>query len=174
MTTAPPPLPTGLAPPVVAGLTTHDEDKASQAYVAAARDRNVIVTGGKVVSFSRDGLIQAALQVGQLKPGYVATDRRLVKAIRATFASGGAVVRLRPQGGHALLASTQGSQRLYLWFPTPQAMALLVVRAQITQGAAEALARGLIDYGDGRPINERALAAAFAASTAKGTPEVTG
>lgn len=158
------PLPTRLAPSTIAGLTAHDEDKASKAYIAAARDHNVIVGGGKVLSFSRDGLIQAALQVGQLRPGYVTTDRDVVKAITASFASGGAVDELRAQRGHELFGSTQGSQRLYLWFPTSQSMALLVVRAQITAGAAEALARGLIDYADGRPINERALAAAFAAS----------
>lgn len=171
-TAAPLPLPTQLAPSIVAGLTTHDEDKASKAYVEAGRDRDVIVGDGKVVSFSRDGLIQAALQVGQLKPGYVTTDVEVVDAITASFSSGGAVEPLRAQRGHELFASTQGSQRIYLWFPTTQSMALLVVRSQITEGAAEALARGLIDYGDGRPINERALAAAFAASSAPDT-EVT-
>lgn len=159
------PLPAQLAPPIVAGLATHVEDTASPAYVAAARDRNVIIADGKLLSFSRDGLIQAALQVDRLKPGYVTTDQKVVHAIRASFASGGAVVRLRLQGGHALFGSTQGSQRLYLWFPTPQSMALLVVRGQVTQGAAEALARGLIDYGDGRPINEAALAAAFSSAS---------
>jgi hypothetical protein len=49
-----------------------------------------------------------------------------------------------------------------VWFPTVKSMALLVVRAQINEGAAEALARALVDYGDGRDISEGALAAAFA------------
>jgi hypothetical protein len=40
-------------------------------------------------------------------------------------------------------------------------MALLVLRTQIPEGAAESLARALIDYGDGRRINEAALSAAF-------------
>jgi len=43
---------------------------------------------------------------------------------------------------------------------------MLVVRAEISEGAAEAMARGLIDYGDGGTINERALAAALAATPA--------
>ena len=161
---APMPLPSRLAPSIVAGMTTHPEDKATQAYIAAGRDRNVIVGDGKVFSFSHNGLIQAALQVGQLKAGYVTTDRKVVKAITASFGNGGAIAKLKPQGTHVLYGSTQGSQRLYLWFPTTQSMALLVVRSQITQGAAEALARGLIDYGDGLPINEPALEAAFATS----------
>jgi hypothetical protein len=42
-------------------------------------------------------------------------------------------------------------------------MALLIVRAEITEGAAEALARGLIRYGDGGTIDDAALSAAFAA-----------
>jgi transglutaminase-like putative cysteine protease len=163
-TSAPVPLPTRLAPSTVAGLTTHAEDKATQAYIAAGRDRNVIVGDGRVLSFSKDGLIQAALQVGELKAGYVSTDPKVVKAITATFKNEGSVVNLRPQDGHVLFASTQGSQRIYLWFPTTQSMALLVVRAQITQGASEALARALVDYGDGLPINDAALTAAFATS----------
>lgn len=171
-TAAPVPFPTRIAPSIVAGLTVHDEAKADQAYVAGARDRNVIVGFGKVVSFSRDGLIQAALQVGQFKPGYTSADRQVVKAITASLATGGAIARLRPEGGHALFGSTQGSERVFLWFPTTQSMALLVVRAQITQGAAEALARGLIDYGDGGTINETALAAAFATATGS-TPAAT-
>ncbi|HET6908094.1 MAG TPA: transglutaminase domain-containing protein [Mycobacteriales bacterium] len=162
--TAPVPMPTRLAPSVVAGLTTHAEDKATQAYVAAGRDKNVIVGNGEVLSFSRNGLIQAALQVGQLKTGYLTTDSKVVRAITASFNSGGLITKLRPQGTHVLYASTQGSQRLYLWFPTTQSMALLVVRSQITEGAAESLARALIDYGDGLPINETALTAAFATS----------
>ena len=51
---------------------------------------------------------------------------------------------------------------MYLWFPTVKAMAILVVRSEVTAGAAEALARSLIDYGDGQPINDAALGAAFA------------
>ncbi|HVT20326.1 MAG TPA: hypothetical protein VHE57_02905, partial [Mycobacteriales bacterium] len=127
-----------------------------------ARDRNVIVGDGKVVSFSSGGLIQAALQIGQFKPGYTSSDPQVVKAVTASLSDTATVKALRPQGGHALWGSTQGSQRVYLWFPTTQAMALLVVRGQITEGAAEALARSLIEYGDGGPIDETALAAAFA------------
>lgn len=167
-TTTPVPFPTRIAPSVVAGLSVHGEIKADRAYLADARDRNVIVGYGKVVSFSRGGLIQAALQVGQFKPGYTSTDRQVVDAITASLATGGTVVRLRPEGGHVLFASAQGSERLYLWFPTTQSMALLVVRAEITQGAAEALARALIDYGDGGTIDETALAAAFATAVPKG------
>jgi hypothetical protein len=43
---------------------------------------------------------------------------------------------------------------------------MLVVRAEISEGAAESMARGLIDYGDGGSINERALAAALASTPA--------
>lgn len=161
-TSAPVPFPTRIAPSVIAGLSVHDEIKADQAYLAGARDRNVIVGYGKVVSFSRNGLIQAALQVGQLKSGYTSTDPQVVDAITASLAAGGTVRPLRPEGRHVLFASTQGSERIYLWFPTTQSIALLVVRAEITQGAAEALARALIDYGDGGTIHETALAAAFA------------
>jgi hypothetical protein len=167
----PVPFPTRLAPSVVAGLTVQDEPKADRAYRAGARDREVIVGEGKVVSFSRDGLIEAALQVGQFKPGYVSTDGDLVKAVTESLGASGKVVRLRAEGQHQLFGSTQGSQRVYLWFPTAQSMALLVVRAQVTQGAAEALARALIHYGDGGTIDEAALAAAFARPS---TTEVTG
>jgi hypothetical protein len=161
---APVPFPTRIAPATVAGLTVHEETTAEQQYVAHAHDRNVIVGYGKVLSFSRGGLIQAALQVGQFKSGYTSADRQVVKAITASLSADATVQRLRPEGTHVLFASTQGSQRVYLWFPTTQSMALLVVRAEITQGAAEALARGLIDYGDGGTIDETALAAAFASS----------
>ncbi|HVT64265.1 MAG TPA: transglutaminase domain-containing protein [Mycobacteriales bacterium] len=158
---APVPFPTRIAPPVVAGLTVHDEPKADRAYTTGAKDRNVIVGRGKVVSFSGDGLIQAALQIGQFKPGYSTTDPQVVKAITASLATDATVQPLRREGAHELFGSTQGSQRIYLWFPTTQSMALLVVRAQITAGAAEALARALIDYGDGGTIQEAALKAAF-------------
>ena len=167
-TSSPVPFPTRLAPPVVAGLTVQEEPKAEEKYRAGTRDTDVIVGEGKVLSLSRNGMIEAALQVGQFKPGYASTDGELVKAITSSLATGGRVGRLRSEGGHQLFASTQGSQRVFLWFPTTQSMALLVVRSQITQGAAEALARALIRYGDGGTIDEPALAAAFAA------PEVTG
>jgi len=166
----PVPFPTRIAPSIVAGLTVHDEVKAEQEYASHARDRNVIVGYGKVLSFSRGGVIQAALQVGQFKAGYTSTDRQVVKAITASLSADASVVRLRPERAHVLFGSSQGSQRVYLWFPTTQSMALLVVRAQITQGAAEALARGLIDYGAGGTINETALAAAFATSLPPPSP----
>jgi hypothetical protein len=156
--------PSRIAPSLVAGLAVHDESKASAAYRRGLRDRNVIVTNGKVISFSRNGMIQAALQVAQLKPGYLTSDPAVVKALTDSLATGGLITRLRAQEGHQLYSSIQGSERIYLWFPTTQSMALLVVRAQITQGAAEALARALIHYGDGGTINETALAAAFAAT----------
>jgi hypothetical protein len=167
----PVPFPTRIAPPIVAGLTAHAEPEAEKSYAAGGRDRDVIVASGKVVSFSRGGLIQAALQVGQLKPGYRGTDPQVVKALTASLGSGGKITRLRSEGRHQLFGSTQGSQRVYLWFPTSQSMALLVVRAQITQGAAEAMARALVHYGDGGTIDEPALAAAFEAPTsAEATP----
>ena len=163
-TTAPVPFPTLLAPTEIAGLTTHLETKAVAALdQGAAKDRNIIVADGKVLSFSRNGLIQAALQVSQLKPGYVTTDRQVVSAVTASLAqNGGTVQTLKPQDGRTLYGSLQGSRRIYLWFPTSQSMAFLVLRAQITQGAAEAMARALIDYGVGKPIDETALTAAFA------------
>ena len=150
--------PTRLTPTIAAGLVAHEEPKAAEAYAKGAKDRNVIVSDGKVVSLSRDGLVQAALQVAQLKKGYVSDNPEVVRAITRSV---GNVKELTPQHGHDLFALTDGSQRLYLWFPTVKSMALLVVRAQITQGAAEALARGLIDYGDGSELDEPALAAAF-------------
>ena len=162
------PFPTRLAPTAAAGLQAHEEPKAADAYLKGAKDRNVIVSEGKVVSFSRNGLVQAALQVAQLKRGYVSNDREVVKAITRSV---GKVKSLRAQSDHQLFALTDGSQRIYLWFPTVKSMALLVVRTQINEGAAEALARGLIDYGDGGELNETALSAAFAAvPTSEPTP----
>ena len=151
--------PTRLAPAVVAGLQVKNEPKAAAVYADGAKDRNVIVSEGKVLSFNRNNLVQAALQVAQLKKGYVSTSPDVVKAITRSL---GDVKTLRPQGVRKLYNVTNGSERLYLWFPTVKSMALLVVRAEISSGAAEALARGLIDYGDGGTIDERALAAAFA------------
>lgn len=156
------PFPARIAPESLAGFAVNSEPKAEKAYTEGARDRDVIVGKGKVVSFSRNGLIEAALQVGQFKPGYTSSDEEVVAAITASLGTSGKVRPLRPEGDHRLFGSTQGSQRLYLWFPTTQAMALLVVRAQITEGGAEALARALIRYGEGEPINEPALAAALA------------
>lgn len=165
------PFPTRIAPEIVAGMTVNPEPKAEKAYRTGGRDRDVIVSRGKVVSLSRNGMIEAALQIGQFKPGYTTTDRDVVKAITASLASDGKVKYLRSERRHQLFASAQGSQRIYLWFPTTQSMALLVVRAQITEGAAEALARALIRYGEGEPIDEPALAAAFASSSGQeGTP----
>jgi hypothetical protein len=161
------PFPTRLAPTAVAGLQVNEEAKAADAYLKGAKDRNVIVSQGKVVSFSRQGLVQAALQVAQLKRGYVSNDKEVVAAITRSV---GKVKQLRAQHDHQLFALTDGSQRIYLWFPTVKSMALLVVRAQINEGAAEALARGLIDYGDGGELNETALNAAFATLP---TPEPT-
>ncbi len=152
------PFPTRLAPTVAAGLEAREEPKAAEAYLAGAKDRNVVVADGKVISFNRAGLVQAALQVAQLKRGYVSSDPEVVQAIARSV---GKVKKLSPEGEHELFAVTDGSQRIYLWFPTVKAMALLVVRAQISEGAAESLARGLIDYGDGGELNEPALAAAF-------------
>lgn len=151
--------PTRLAPAVVAGLDVQEEPKAAAAYTKGARDRNVIVSKGKVLSFNRGGLVQAALQVAQLKRGYVSDDDEVVDAIATSV---GDVKRLKPQRGHVLFSLVDGSQRVYLWFPTVKAMSLLVVRREINAGASEALARALVDYGDGRSINETALAAAFA------------
>jgi hypothetical protein len=118
------------------------------------------VSTGKVLSFNKNGLVQAALQVAQLKKGYVSDDADVVSAITRSI---GDVTKLEPQGGHELYSLVDGSQRIYLWFPTVKSMALLVVRTQINEGAAEALARGLIDYGDGGALNQKALTAAFAA-----------
>ncbi len=151
--------PTRLAPASVAGLEVHEETKASDAYRKGARDNDVIVSQGKVLSFNKAGLVQAALQVAQLKQGYVATDKDVADAIARSV---GDMKRLKAQRGHAVFNLVDGTQRIYLWFPTPKAMALLVVRAEVTKGAAEALARGLIDYGDGRAMNDVALTAAFA------------
>jgi hypothetical protein len=151
--------PARLAPASVAGLEIHEETKASDAYRKGAKDRDVIVSAGKVLSFNKAGLVQAALQVAQLKVGYVATDDDVADAIRRSV---GNMTQLKKQRSHQLFTLVDGTQRIYLWFPTPKAMALLVVRSEITKGAAEALARGLIDYGDGRPLADAALAAAFA------------
>lgn len=151
--------PTRLAPSAVAGLQAQEEAKAAETYAKGAKDRNVIVSDGKVVSFTRNGLVQAALQVAQLKKGYVSDDQEVVRAIAKSV---GEVKRLRPQGEHELFGLVDGTQRIYLWFPTVKSMALLVLRTQITQGAAEALARQLIVYGDGGEVDEAALQAAFA------------
>ena len=159
--------PTRLAPTAVAGLTVKVEDKADSAYVKGAKDDSVIVSEGKVLSFNRDGYVQAALQVAQLKPGYVSTDKEVVDAIARSV---GDVSRLKPQRDHALYAVLDGSQRIYLWFPTEKSMALLVLRTQITAGASEALARALIDYGEGGEISDVALTAAFAGTPSSTTP----
>jgi hypothetical protein len=89
----------------------------------------------------------------------VSDDKEVSTAIAKSVGNAKA---LKPQRGHQLYNLVDGSQRIYLWFPTVKAMAILVVRREITAGAAEALARSLVDYGDGRPINDAALAAAFA------------
>jgi hypothetical protein len=163
------PFPTRLAPTVVAGLTTQEEPKAAEAYVKGAREKDVIVSEGKVISFNRNGLVQAALQVAQLKKGYVASSPDVVEAIARGV---GKVKKLRPQGSHDVYTVTDGSQRIFLWFPTVKSMALLVVRVEISPGAAEALARGLIDYGQGGSINEAALAAAFPPTSTTAPPIV--
>jgi hypothetical protein len=152
------PFPTRLAPTLIAGMPAHEENRAAQVYLKGAADKNVIVSDGKVLSFSRDGLVQAALQVAQLKRGYVSTDDEVVEAITRSI---GDVKPLRAEATHDLFTMVKGSQRLYLWFPTVKSMALLVVRSQITAGAAEALARALITYEDGGDVDEAALAAAF-------------
>jgi hypothetical protein len=156
------PFPTRLAPPIVAGLEVHEEPKAEDAYLKGARDKDVLVSQGKVVSFNKQGLVQAALQVAQLKRGYVSDDDEVAQAIAKSV---GDVKRLKPQRDRELFTLLDGSQRVYLWFPTVKAMAILVVRSEINAGAAEALARSLIDYGDGRAINDDALGAAFATVT---------
>jgi hypothetical protein len=152
------PFPTRLAPDEIAGMVVREEDTAQDAYSEGAIDENVIVDEGKVLSFSRKGLIQAALQVAQLKRGYVTSDDEVARAIADSL---GEMDELRAQGDRELRVLRDGSQRVYLWFPTDKAMALLVLRTQIPEGAAESLARALIDYGDGRRINEAALSAAF-------------
>lgn len=160
--------PTRIAPTAIAGLQAREEPKAGEAYVAGAKDRDVIVSEGKVVSFSRNGLVQAALQVAQLKPGYTSTDDDVVRAIAESV---GDVEELKPAGDRDLYALVDGTQRIYLWFPTEKAMALLVVRTQVPAGAAEALARQLITYGDGGEVDEAALQAAFAATAASPSPD---
>jgi hypothetical protein len=164
------PFPARLAPAEIAGMQAHEETKAAQVYVKGARDKDVIVNDGKVVSFNKNGLAQAALQVAQLKRGYVSSDAEVARAITKSV---GKVKKLPPQVGHGVYALVDGTQRIYVWFPTVKSMALLVVRTQVTQGAAEALARALIDYGDGREVNETALLAAFAATPAPETTTTT-
>jgi hypothetical protein len=157
--------PTRLAPAIVGGLEAKEEPRAEAAYVNNAKNKDVLVSEGKVISFNRNGLVQAALQVAQLKPGYATSSPDVVKAITSSVGDNG-LKQLRAEGPHALWAQTDGSQRIFLWFPTVKAMAMLVVRAEISEGAAESMARGLIDYGDGGSINERALAAALASTPA--------
>jgi hypothetical protein len=168
------PFPTRLAPTAVAGLQVREETKADSAYVRGAKDPDVIVSTGKVLSFNKDGLVQAALQVAQLKKGYRSSDPEVVSAITRSV---GKVAKLEPEQSHDLFSLVDGSQRIYLWFPTEKSMALLVLRTQITQGAAEALARALIDYGNGQSPDDAALTAAFSTSTASTpstpTPEPT-
>jgi Transglutaminase-like superfamily len=150
--------PQRLAPSQIAGMTVQDEPKATATYLQGAKDKSVIVSSGKVLSMSTNGLIQAALQVAQLKPRFTSTNPEVVRAITKSI---GKVTPLRPAGGHQLWSLDDGSQRIYLWFPTESAMALLVVRSQIPAGAAELLARALIGYADGAPVDEQALDAAF-------------
>jgi hypothetical protein len=119
----------------------------------------VIVSDGRVLTFNRDGLVQAALQVAQLKSGYRSSDKEVAEAITRSV---GKVRTLAAQAAHPLFAFDDGSQRIYLWFPTSKTVALLVVRAAISAGGAEALARSLVDYGDGGTINDVALSAALA------------
>ena len=152
--------PQRLAPAEIAGMTVQDEPKATAAYLQGAKDKSVIVSSGRVLSMSKNGLIQAALQVAELKSGYTSTNPEVVRAITKSI---GKVTSLRPAGAHQLWSLDDGTQRIYLWFPTDSAMSLLVVRSQIPAGAAELLARSLIGYADGAPIDEQALDAAFAA-----------
>ena len=98
----------------------------------------MIVSEGKVVSFNKDGLVQAALQVAQLKRGYVSSDDEVSARDRPQRRRREAAeAAARPRA----VQPVDGSQRIYLWFPTVKSMALLVVRTEITEGAAEALAR---------------------------------
>lgn len=165
------PFPSLLAPSSIAGLTVHDEQKATNAYLQGAKDKSVIVSYGRVVSMSKNGLIQAALQVAQLKAGYTTNNPDVVQAITKSV---GRVKTLNPADGHRLWNVDDGTQRIYLWFPTSSAMALLVVRSQIPAGAAEALARSLISYGDGHGFDEQALEAAFAAVLPSGSSSPSG
>ncbi|MBK5308103.1 MAG: transglutaminase domain-containing protein [Frankiaceae bacterium] len=161
----PAPLPTRLAPSSIAGLQVAEEPKAAAAYTKAQSDKNVLVSDGRVLSMSRNGLVQAALQVAQLKPGYDSSDPEVVRAISESI---GRVSKLASADGQDLYVATDASQRIYLWFPKQaQAMALLVVRAELPVGAAELLARGLIAYGRGLPYDERILVAAFAAGAGR-------
>lgn len=153
------PLPTRLAPATVGDLVVKPEPKAAAAYQQGARDANVLVSDGKVLSMSKDGLIQAALQVAQLKPEYTSEDPKVVQAIARSI---GDVEKLSRVDAHDLYKVEDASQRIFLWFPKGGgSMALLVVRAQIPAGAAELLARSLIQYGDGQEIDHRAIKAAF-------------
>ncbi|MDP9101734.1 MAG: transglutaminase-like domain-containing protein [Actinomycetota bacterium] len=163
------PFPTRLAPSALAGLTVKDEQKGLEAYVAGAKDPTVIDSSGRVLSMSRDGLVQAALEVAQLKPGYSSEKPDVVKAIADSI---GKVHALAPQARHQLFVADDGSQRIYLWFPTRTALALLVVRAQIPVGAAELLARQLIGYGDGDAVDNGALSAALSQGAQTGTAPV--
>lgn len=159
------PFPSLLAPSSIAGLTVQDEQKATEAYLKGAKDKSVIVSYGRVVSMSKNGLVQAALQVAQLKSGYTTSNPDVVHAITKSV---GLVKPLKPADGHQLWNVDDGTQRIYLWFPTSSAMALLVVRSQIPAGAAEALARSLISYGDGHSFDAAALNAAFASVASTG------
>ncbi len=153
------PFPTTVAPEEIGGLAVREEEAAADAYLDGASDANVIVDQGTVYSFSKNGLVQAALQLAELKPGYVTSDDEVSRAIVNSL---GDVVELDPQRTYELFSQKDGSQRVYLWFPTAKHMALLVTRSAVPEGAAEALARALIDYGDGLEIEEAALEAAFA------------
>ena len=108
-------------------------------------------------------MVRAAREVAQVKATYASNDPAVVTAISKSI---GDVHRLTSEGDHQLFVADDGSQRIYLWFPTRSAMALLVVRSQIPLGAAELLARNLIRYGDGGEIESAALTAAFATSPA--------
>ena len=106
-------------------------------------------------------LVQCGLQVAQLNPNYDSQNPAVGAAIAKSV---GNVRKLQPEARHEFFVADDSSQRIYLWFPTRSAMALLVVRAQIPLGAAELLARNLIRYGDGQNIDDQALEAAFRAS----------
>lgn len=143
------PLPARLVPAALGTLTFAEEAKAEASYLQARRNPDIMVSEGRVFTLHYGDVVEGSIQVSRFKPGYSASDPRVIEAIKASI---GNFYDFSRTAVPVWLDRTP-DQRIYLWFaPHSDSMTLLVLRASFTGANADSVARALAAYEAGRGV----------------------
>lgn len=125
-------LPAPAVPKRLAGLVFKREPSAEKAFKAAGAD--ALIDRGQVYSVNRKDVVEASLQVAQLKPGLFDREDDVRDGITQSL-GGGEFEPVRVRGERAAVLEAP-EQRLFLWFsPDGTYYELFVARREFSEAA---------------------------------------